>query len=390
MNNSKPHSVAKCQHIFGTYAPEVCVRCGYRATSQQPSSPVSASQLGDEWRPMDTAPMDGTRILVDFGDTGVHAVAWEEAKGIEIWAVDDRKHGPFPLRGYSTSDILGWIPLPVSRSKLPKAAEPSAPKYEGDDLCRQDMHYHVNGICTACGQPESPKAVAPQPTDAQYMARIRQLEGAMHRTLQALREYKNTVPKIEALRESLFKELFAAPVEAEAPQPSYAAHKFVEARKSMEKMINEDNANVRLVRPVDRSLLGQEKPELVPLPITDDRNQDPAYAAWADVNDEIDRECVMCGFLWVTKHQGDEPCPRCRKSLPAPPVAEAPRVEGELPPRPKLQGGDYRPHYRQDQTDAYISALERIVKNSHGGAFLVEDLKKGLPELSLLAEEEEN
>jgi len=116
---------------------------------------------------------------------------------------------------------------------------------------------------------------------------------------------------------------------AEAPQPSYAAHKFVEARKSMEKMINEDNANVRLVRPVDRSLLGQEKPEFVPLPITDDRNQNPAYAAWADVNDEIDRECFMCGFLWVTKHQGDEPCPRCRKSLPAPLVAEASQPTGE-------------------------------------------------------------
>ena len=103
-------------------------------------------------------------------------------------------------------------------------------------------------------------------------------------------------------------------------------------------------------------------------------------------------------LAWAREHQMGIPnlregvldsCLRERHYA-VPVEAEAPRVEGELPPRPKLQGGDYRPHYRQDQTDAYISALERIVKNSHGGAFLVEDLKKGLPELSLLAEEEEN
>jgi len=96
--------------------------------------------------------------------------------------------------------------------------------------------------------------------------------------------------------------------------------------------------------------------------------------------------CNGSGYRPIQETFGnaDVPCPACNAPI------EAPRVEGELPPRPKLQGGDYRPHYRQDQTDAYISALERIVKNSHGGAFLVEDLKKGLPELSLLAEEEEN
>jgi hypothetical protein len=51
---------------------------------------------------------------MDFGaDLGVHAVAWEETvAGTTIWAVDDNKHGPYPLRGYVDEDIHGWMPLP--------------------------------------------------------------------------------------------------------------------------------------------------------------------------------------------------------------------------------------------------------------------------------------
>jgi hypothetical protein len=45
----------------------------------------------------------------------------------------------------------------------------------------------------------------------------------------------------------------------------------------------ESKANVRLVRHVDRGILGQEEPQLVPLPITDDRNENPDYAAWRDI-----------------------------------------------------------------------------------------------------------
>lgn len=66
-----------------------------------------------DWKRIETAPKDGTRILVDFGRAGIHAVAWEESvSGLEIWCVDDRKHGPFPLRGYVNEDIKGWQPLP--------------------------------------------------------------------------------------------------------------------------------------------------------------------------------------------------------------------------------------------------------------------------------------
>lgn len=55
---------------------------------------------------------------------------------------------------------------------------------------------------------------------------------------------------------------------------SYAARSFARAKKAMEEMISEDQADVRVVRPVDRGVLGQEEANLVPLPITDDRDFD--------------------------------------------------------------------------------------------------------------------
>ncbi len=52
-------------------------------------------------------------------------------------------------------------------------------------------------------------------SDEQYIERIRLLESSIHRVLEVLREYKTTIPAIAALRENLFKDLFA-PVDAAA------------------------------------------------------------------------------------------------------------------------------------------------------------------------------
>lgn len=72
------------------------------------------------WMPMETAPKDGTRILVSFGNMGVREVAWLEPENasFEIWCVDDNKHGPFALRGWSDHDgslnaPTHWQPLPT-------------------------------------------------------------------------------------------------------------------------------------------------------------------------------------------------------------------------------------------------------------------------------------
>ena len=47
--------------------------------------------------------------------------------------------------------------------------------------------------------------------------------------------------------------------------------------------MDEDKSDVRVVRHVDRGVLGSEEENFVPLPITDDRNEDPDYALWKDI-----------------------------------------------------------------------------------------------------------
>lgn len=73
-----------------------------------------------EWKPIESAPKDGTHILVFFNrpHLGVKEVAWDNPHYSEvtpengIWCVDDNKHGPYPLRGYSKGDDTHWMPLP--------------------------------------------------------------------------------------------------------------------------------------------------------------------------------------------------------------------------------------------------------------------------------------
>ena len=69
------------------------------------------------WQPIETAPKNGTRILVYFRDMGVHAVLWTDFDGDSDseyagWYVDDNKNGPYPLRGYIAGDDTHWMPLP--------------------------------------------------------------------------------------------------------------------------------------------------------------------------------------------------------------------------------------------------------------------------------------
>lgn len=62
-----------------------------------------------EWQPIETAPKNGTDILVMTGET-MHVVRWINIHGdFDYWAVDDNKHGPFTLRGKAPTH---WMPLP--------------------------------------------------------------------------------------------------------------------------------------------------------------------------------------------------------------------------------------------------------------------------------------
>lgn len=62
--------------------------------------------LAGGWRPIETAPKDGTAVLVSEGRF-CHCVEWNEE--FDWWAVDDNKLGPFRLRGAAPTH---WMPPP--------------------------------------------------------------------------------------------------------------------------------------------------------------------------------------------------------------------------------------------------------------------------------------
>ena len=59
-----------------------------------------------EWQLIETAPLDGTAVLVSEGRF-IFCVEWNNE--FEWWAVDDNKLGPFRLRGAAPTH---WMPLP--------------------------------------------------------------------------------------------------------------------------------------------------------------------------------------------------------------------------------------------------------------------------------------
>lgn len=73
--------------------------------------------------PIETAPKDGTPILVYFTrpSLGVQRVFFGDLDGDPVrpgedgmWLINDNKHGPYPLRGYSEGDDSHWMPLPAA------------------------------------------------------------------------------------------------------------------------------------------------------------------------------------------------------------------------------------------------------------------------------------
>ena len=62
-----------------------------------------------EWQPIETAPKDGTPVLL-AGCRKIVVAAWLEDE-IDWWHVDDNKRGPFALRGPAPTH---WMPLPAA------------------------------------------------------------------------------------------------------------------------------------------------------------------------------------------------------------------------------------------------------------------------------------
>lgn len=76
-----------------------------------------------EWEPIETAPRDGTTILVYFRWHGPMTVVANDQNDPDadwrLWYIDDHKHGPYVVRGYCEGDDTHWMPLP----EPPKALE---------------------------------------------------------------------------------------------------------------------------------------------------------------------------------------------------------------------------------------------------------------------------
>lgn len=73
---------------------------------------IKITEGPDELKP----PWNGAPVLICTDHTygsRVHRAIWTDTihgRGIYGWAVEDRKHGPYPLRGFM--NITHWMPLP--------------------------------------------------------------------------------------------------------------------------------------------------------------------------------------------------------------------------------------------------------------------------------------
>lgn len=87
---------------------------------------------------------------------------------------------------------------------------------------------------------------------------------------------------------------------------------------------------------------------------------------WSQVNEsETGLLCLRC-FVEQAEAMGLKSF-AWRLVLDAPSPENTGSAQPQLPPRPQVQGGDYRPHYRQRETDVFIAALEARLEAAQNG-----------------------
>ena len=102
-------------------------------------------QQPDSWRPMSSAPRDGSRILVtvrpvEQGPAEVYVAYWAKADrlGLEGWRAADSYPGC--VIGYAEPELKCWMPLP--NASLDKTSTSTTsnmpPPWEGDDAEQLD------------------------------------------------------------------------------------------------------------------------------------------------------------------------------------------------------------------------------------------------------------
>jgi hypothetical protein len=83
---------------------------------------MNNADLG-QWQPMDIAPKDGTRVLVEVraseqGPAEVDSAHWakDDRSGEGLWVAADSD--PECVITYAEAELLGWMPLPTPLPKL--------------------------------------------------------------------------------------------------------------------------------------------------------------------------------------------------------------------------------------------------------------------------------
>lgn len=97
--------LAQMEQMYGTNYRQDRLE-SQRKTIADAEAALTAAKAGG-WLPIETAPKDGTAILVSEGRF-CWCVEWNEE--FDWWAVDDNKLGPFRLRGAAPTH---WQPLPT-------------------------------------------------------------------------------------------------------------------------------------------------------------------------------------------------------------------------------------------------------------------------------------
>lgn len=105
----------KCVNRSGTELYEQEADSNYSAMlAAAPPPPIESVS---QWRPIETAPKDGTRVLIKFASGSEREATWRTTYGGE-WHVKSFTHLPW----HDQHEIASWMPLP---------AAPAAPGVEG-------------------------------------------------------------------------------------------------------------------------------------------------------------------------------------------------------------------------------------------------------------------
>lgn len=207
--------------IVATYALPVKNRMAPKLYAH-PAPPQADRQRVPDWKPIHTAPTDGTAILVSEGRF-IHCVEWNEE--FEWWAVDDNKLGPFRLRGSAPTH---WMPLPAAPGAAPGAA-PEAPalKYVPltdariIEVLGDTKHSQITAVRALIAEshaaPEAPAQASACPQEGEWIAagdyrrNVRALDVALNGDGAAERpSLIDVLSQVEQLRRELGKPVLQA------------------------------------------------------------------------------------------------------------------------------------------------------------------------------------